>query len=171
MEHNSVGYRIVFEPNTLKHYGVLGMRWGVRNSRRTGGPGTAYESRMLRKDNKWADKKGAKVYKKNKKSVSKEMKNFVKKEWNPEFSKNKKLSSKSILSYNNKLANLLNSKVNDSKLRSPSGKVLRFVAKRGEIGVFTAYGDAGYDMKRIKNGVFTSGKVGYLDENLMEKRN
>ena len=157
--------------NFLQHYGVLKQKWGVRNSIRAGGPGTAYELRMMRKDNKWADKKGAKVYKKNKKSVSKEMKKFVKKEWNPEYSKNKKLSSKSILSYNNKLANLLNSKVNDSKLRSPSGKVLRFVAKRGEIGVFTAYGDAGYDMKRIKNGVFTSGKVGYRDENLKEKRN
>ena len=34
--------------NFLQHYGVLKQKWGVRNSIRAGGPGTAYELAMMR---------------------------------------------------------------------------------------------------------------------------
>lgn len=61
MEHNSVGYRIVSEP-TLQHHGVFGMRWGVRNSRRSGGPGTAYEKKLAKAQRK-TDKAEAKMKK------------------------------------------------------------------------------------------------------------
>lgn len=37
-----------------------------------------------------------------------------------------------------------------SDLRTPSGKVVKFVAKRGEIGVMMALADAGYDMDQLK---------------------
>lgn len=47
MEHNSVGYRIVSEPNTLKHYGTLGMRWGVRKDLKTGNG--AYGQKLRKK--------------------------------------------------------------------------------------------------------------------------
>lgn len=48
-----------------------------------------------------------------------------------------------------------------SDLRSPSGKTVQFVAKRGEVGVMMALADAGYDMTQLKNGVWTSGKIAY----------
>jgi hypothetical protein len=65
------------------------------------------------------------------------------------------------------MAKLMNKEIGN--IPTPSGRVLRFVAKRGEIGVFTAYADAGYDMSNVKQGVFKSGKVGYKDENLMSE--
>ena len=48
-----------------------------------------------------------------------------------------------------------------SNLKSPSGKVVRFVAKRGEVGVFIALADQGYNMNLVKNGIYKSGKVAY----------
>ena len=65
------------------------------------------------------------------------------------------------------LQNDWNKKIGDIPV--PSGKVLRFVSKRGEIGVHTAYADAGYDLSKLNKGVFSSGKVGYKNENLMDK--
>ena len=53
----------------------------------------------------------------------------------------------------------MNAKIGDVPV--PSGRVLRFVSKRGEIGVHTAYADAGYDLSQLNKGVFASGKVGY----------
>lgn len=157
------------DESTLQHYGVLGQRWGIRRSRRFGGDGTAYEktlARQQKKDDKWASKQGARLQKRSSKSISREMKTFLKKDFKPQYTSRSTLTAKSILEYNSKLASILNSKVNDEKLRSPSGKVLRFVAKRGEIGIYAAYADSGYDMKKIQNGVFESGKVGYRDENV-----
>ena len=62
-----------------------------------------------------------------------------------------------------------NGDVLDVDVKTPSGKVLRFVEKRGEIGVHTAYADAGYDLSKLNKGVFSSGKVGYKNENLIDK--
>jgi hypothetical protein len=59
----------------------------------------------------------------------------------------------------------MNAKIPD--VQAPSGRVLRFVAKRGEIGVHTAVADAGYDLNQLQRGVFKTGKVAYKQENLM----
>ena len=48
-----------------------------------------------------------------------------------------------------------------SSLRSPSGKVVQFVAKRGEVGVMMALADEGYNIWQLKNGVWSSGRVAY----------
>lgn len=48
-----------------------------------------------------------------------------------------------------------------SDLKSPSGRNVKFVAKRGEIGVFMALADQGYNMNQLKNGIYESGKVAY----------
>ena len=45
--------------------------------------------------------------------------------------------------------------------------MLKFVAKRGEIGVHTAIADSGYDLNQLQKGVFKSGKVAYKKENLI----
>lgn len=70
-----------------------------------------------------------------------------------------KLSAATVNAYNRKMAEVMSQKVSD--LRSPSGKTVQFVAKRGEVGVMMALADAGYDMTQLKNGVWTSGKIAY----------
>lgn len=49
----------------------------------------------------------------------------------------------------------------EPRLNLATGKVVRFVAKRGEIGVFMALADQGYNMNQLKNGIYDSGKVAY----------
>lgn len=152
----------------IVHYGVLGMRWGVRKYQNPDGSLTPRgAARQRAKDEKWVAKKGEKIKEKAQIAVKKDIQKFVKNELNPVFKSNGKLSAESILRYNNKLAELMNNKIGD--VPTPSGKVLRFVAKRGELGVHTAYADAGYDLSRLNKGVFSSGKVGYRNENLMNK--
>ena len=46
-------------------------------------------------------------------------------------------------------------------IRSPSGKVIEWVAKRGSVGVYMALADQGYNMSQLKNGVWADGRVGY----------
>ena len=152
----------------LVHFGIRGQRWGVRRYQNPDGSLTSKgAARLQAKDEKWVRTKGEKIKEKAQNAVKKDIQKFVKKELNPQFKSNGKLSSESILRYNNKLAELMNNKIGD--VPTPSGKVLRFVAKRGEVGVHTAYADAGYDLSKLNKGVFSSGKVGYKNENLMDK--
>jgi hypothetical protein len=61
--------------------------------------------------------------------------------------------------YNQKLAQLMNERVGN--IQAPSGKVLRYVAKRGEIGVHTALADQGYNMDQVAKGIYGSGRIAY----------
>lgn len=140
--------------NELRHYGVLGMRWGIRKQReRSGG--------LDRQDRRWVRKNSDKITRKAMKQTSREMYEYGKELMRDPNAHNKsgKLSASTINAYNRKMASLMNEQV--SGLTSPSGKTVSFVAKRGEIGVMMALADQGYNMDRIKNGVYTSGKVAY----------
>jgi len=152
----------------LQHHGILGMHWGIRRYQNEDGSLTpAGQARLDRKDNKWASTKGEKIKTKIQKKVSKDMNKFVRNELETTYTPTGKLSAKTILDYNNKLASLMNEKVGE--VPAPSGRVLKFVAKRGEIGVHTAIADSGYNMEQLKKGVFKSGKVAYKNQNLMSK--
>ena len=61
------------------------------------------------------------------------------------------------------MAELMSQKTAD--IRAPSGRVVSFVAKRGEIGVFMALSASGYNPNQYKQGIYSSGRIAYRKTN------
>ena len=158
--------------NYLFHHGIEGQKWGQTNGPPypiEPGKHSAAEKRAMKKDIKWIKKNEDKIKKKAYKSVSKEVEEYASllaRKYG--LNKNGELSKVYINAYNQGLAALMNTAVQD--LESPSGRIVQFVAKRGEKGVYTALADRGYDMRQVKNGVWESGRIAYR-KTTVEKAN
>ena len=142
------------ENNYLTHYGIRGMKWGVRRFENPDGTLTDRgRKRYKRLDDKFVKNKSDKIYKKALKKSEKEMKKFIKKDLKNESGRT------AINKYNTKLAEVMRNKTKD--IRSPSGKIIEWVAKRGDVGVFMALADQDYNITQLKQGVWSDGRVGY----------
>ena len=146
----------------LYHWGIKGMKWGVRRYQNPDGSLTpAGRKRLEKADYKWAKKKTDKITAQAKKASQKELDaygNELLKLPNA-IKTNCKLSAQTVNAYNRKMAELMSQKTAD--IRAPSGRVVSFVAKRGEIGVFMALSASGYNPNQYKQGIYSSGRIAY----------
>lgn len=148
----------------ILHYGIEGQKWGQRN-----GPpyplGSSQmsraERRAERKDVKWAKRNYNKIYKKaynvSKNDLKEAEKDVASR--TPKYISRGKMSKQYMSAYNKKMAEIMSSNISD--LHSPSGRVIKFVAKRGELGVHMILADEAYDMSQLKNGIYGSGRIAY----------
>lgn len=143
----------------IAHHGIKGQKWGRRRYQNPDGSLTeAGRKHLEKKDEKWAKKNYNKVYKQTYKKSEKELREYLRRKLNPRY-KNQRIGYTYMNEYNKKLAEIMNK--NAKSLVSPSGRVVQFVAKRGEVGVHMALADPNYDMSQVKNGIWGSGRVAY----------
>jgi len=139
----------------LTHHGIKGQRWGVRRFQNEDGTLTPLGVKRYQKlDEKWVKNKSSNIYKKALKGSRKEMNQYIKELQTQNIGKRTLINK-----YNKRLAEVMRTKTSD--IRSPSGKVVEWVAKRGQIGVHMALADKGYDINQLRYGVWDDGRIAY----------
>ena len=78
-------------------------------------------------------------------------------------------SRKYMNEYNQKLAEIMNKHVSD--VRSPyTNQTVKFIAKRGELGVHLALAGEDFDMDSVRNGVYVGDRVAYKKDTVNVER-
>lgn len=153
---------VIIRDGELYHWGVKGQRWGVRRYQNPDGSLTPRGLKRLQKaDQKWAKKKTDKITAQAKKASQRELDAYGNQllQLPNAIRTNGKLSAQTINAYNKKMAELMSQKT--SNIRAPSGRVVSFVAKRGEVGVFMALSNSGYNPNQYKQGIYGDGRIAY----------
>lgn len=155
----------------LAHYGILGQKWGIRRYQNLDGTltkaGKRHIKQIEKQDSKWARKNYSKIYDKTYKQSRSELNDYLVNDLNKRMSahnSNGQLSMNYINAYNNKLAQVMNKNVGE--ISALSGKVVRFVAKRGKVGVHMALIDNDFDLGSVKRGIYSDGRVAYKQEHI-----
>lgn len=138
------------------------MKWGVRryqNPDETLTP--AGRRRLEKKDQKWAKKKTDKITARAKEASQRELNAYSNEllKLPGAVNANGKLSAQTINAYNRKMVELMSQKTSD--IRAPSGRVVSFVAKHGEVGAFMALSNSWYDPNQYMQGIYSSGRIAY----------
>ncbi len=161
------------EIDELYHHGILGQKWGDQN-------GPPYplnssqksysEKKQAKMDKKWIRKNDKKIRRYAQAASKDELREYERelRRQIPKYNKNGKINANYATAYSKKMAQLYNEAIGDLAVGSGSGsgKVVKFVAARGQMDVFTALADYGYNMNNVKNGVYGSGRIGYKKESV-----
>ena len=180
----------------LSHHGIMDQEWGVRHGppyplartadgrlnaraqkkakQRYGSIQGALErakaqreqKRVEKKDLKWVKRNQNRLYKEAYKKSKKELRSYEKElaQFMDPVLKNGKVSKNYAIKYNQRMAELMNTAIGD--VPAPSGRVVRFIAKRGEIGVHTALADPRDSLSGLKRGVYDSGRIAFKQESV-----
>lgn len=159
--------------DVLSHHGIRGQKWGDQNGPPYplgSGQKSYSEKKQARMDKKWIrknDKKIRRYAESQTKDVMREYEKELRKNY-PKYNKNGKINANYATAYSKKLAEVYNDAIGDLAVTSGSGsgKVVKFVAARGKMEVMTALADYGYDMRQLKNGVYSSGKIAYKKQHV-----
>lgn len=159
--------------NELYHHGIKGMRWGVRRYQNPDGTYTEAGLRRLhQKDVRWAKRNYNRVYKKVYRKSKREFNRYLRKDLDKRLSREAKggrASRRYMNAYNQKLAEIMNKNVGN--IRSPyTNQAVKFIAKRGELGVHLALAGDEFDMNSVRNGVYSGGRVAYKKETVNIER-
>lgn len=175
----------------LKHYGKLGMKWGIRLYQHPDGSlttlgrihyGRQYRkwkrkgyldengmmnikgyTKLTKKDEKWASKNSDKIYNYALDKSKKELADYRKNVLNPKY--REQIDSGNV---GKKYINEYNQKMaeimskNIEHIKTPNlEKTVAFINKRGELGVYMSVSDQGYDLSQFKQGIHRGGRVAY----------